>query len=92
VSYGAFVQACIEERRALVLRGRPWEDGAARYASEHLPDFPESRVVEVLGELRWPDRRVSLGEVLTAVRGRVSAGELAAWEAEMDSWQPRVRA
>lgn len=88
MSYGAFVQACIDERRDAALRGHSWNDSAERYASCHLPDFPEHRVLEVLAELRWPARSVSVSEVLRAVKARVTPAEMRAWSEEMDSWQP----
>lgn len=88
MSYGAFVQACIDERRAAVLRGHSWEASAIKFASDHLPDFPEHRVLEVLRVLRWPDRRVSVDQALRAVRRVTSPAELRAWSDEMDSWQP----
>jgi hypothetical protein len=88
MSYGAYVQACIDERRDAALHGHSWEDGAERYASLHFPDFPEHRVLEVLAELHWPARSVSVSEVLRAVKVRVTPAEMRAWSEEMDSWQP----
>lgn len=92
MSYGAFVQACIDERRDAALRGHSWQDSAERYASEHLPDFPEQHVLKVLDEMRWPERPVSLSEVIRAVKARVTPAEMRAWSEEMDSWQPNWRA
>lgn len=90
MSYGAFVQACIDERRDQALHGRSWEVGALKFASDHLPDFPESRVLEALRVLRWPDRAVTVAQALAEVRRRTSPEELRAWSEEMDSWQPRA--
>jgi hypothetical protein len=68
VSYGAYVQACIDERRSSVLGSRSWEFGAVKYANDNFADFPEEKVVEVLCALRWPDRPVTVSEVLCALR------------------------
>lgn len=88
MSYGAFVQACIDERRDAALRGNSWERAAVKFASDHLPDFPERRVFETLRALRWPDRPVSVDVALREVRRRTSPAELRAWSDLMDSWQP----
>lgn len=88
MSYGAFVQACIDERRRAALRGQTWEYGAAKFASDHLPDYPELRVFEALRALRWPDRPVTVSEALRWLRQNVTPEELRAWSAEMDGWQP----
>lgn len=88
MSYGAFVQACVDERRGETLRGYSWEASASKYANDHLPDYPEDRVLETLRDLRWPDRPVSFGEIYAAVKRRVSPEEVRAWRIEMDGWQP----
>jgi hypothetical protein len=84
VSYGAYVQACIDERRRRAIGRQPWDYAAVKYASDNFPDYPEARVVEVLVDLRWPDRPVTVGEVHKQLKQRVTAQEKRAWEAWLE--------
>lgn len=84
VSYGAYVQACIDERRQQVMGNATWDYAAVKYANDNFPDYPEPSVVVLLAELKWPDRPVSVGEVSKALKERVTPAERRAWAEHLD--------
>lgn len=88
VSYGAYVQACIDERRRAVLGNASWEYGAVKYANDNFSDYPEHRVVEVLRDMRWPDRPVTVSEVQRQLKERVTVEERRAWLRDLDVEAP----
>lgn len=79
MSYGAYVQACIDERRWRTIGTADWDYAAMKYASDNFSDYPESRVIQALRDLRWPDRPVRVGEVHTRLDAVVSAEEKREW-------------
>ena len=79
MSYGAFVQACIDERRSRE---------SLRFFDQ-LADYPEHHVTAALDALGRPGRRVGLGEVYAEVRRRVSPGERRAWLAQLEAEELR---
>lgn len=79
VSYGAYVQACIDERRRKTIGNATWDYAAVKYANDNFSDFPEEKVITVLREMRWPDRPVTVGEVLKQLRLVVTTEEQNAW-------------
>jgi len=79
VSYGAYVQACLDERRRKTIGRADWDYAAVKYANDNFADYPEERVVEVLREMRWPDRPVTVGEVHKVLKARVSPSERERW-------------
>ena len=79
MSYGAYVQACIDERTA-ALSGRTDQDFArVKRANDDFGDWPEHVVLDVMAELRYPQRPVSFSEIRNVLKLRVSPAEKRAW-------------
>lgn len=79
MSYGAYVQACIDER-VKAHSGRTDQDFArVKRANDDFGDWPEDVVLEVLAEFRYPQRPVTFSEVRNALKQRVSPEEKRAW-------------
>lgn len=85
MSYGRFVQLCIDERRHLSQAGRSWDFAATKFANDNFGDFPEHRVIEALRKLRWPDRPVSVGEVNRWLRSNVGKSERRRWIEDLEA-------
>ena len=82
VSYGAYVQACIDERTA-ALSGRTDQDFArVKRANDDFPDYPEQVVLDALRELQYPQRPVTFSEVRAVLKQRVSSAEKRAYLTE----------
>lgn len=84
MSYRAFVQACIDERRHKTIGTADWNYAAVKYANDNFPDYPETTVVAVLRDMRWPDRPVSVSEVYRELKRRVSPAARRDWLESLD--------
>ena len=83
MSYGAYVQACIDQRTAALSGRTDQEFARVKRASDDFGDFPEPVVLEVLRELRYPQRPVSFSEIRKELKRRVSSAEKRAWLTEV---------
>lgn len=83
MSYGAYVQACIDERRHKTIGRADWDYAAVKYANDNFPDYPEHIVISVLRAMRWPDRPVGVREVLPRLNQRVTPAQRRRWLEEL---------